>query len=113
MTISDWLRSRTPPAPPALVSRVELALGAHVHGDSATASDRLLDAAVSLLQPLVVREDAGRDCALDLLAADALVTYVFEAASTDVDGLDSRTREAMGRLAGLAPAGNVRPIARG
>jgi len=32
--------------------------------------------------------DGGRELALDLLAADALVTYAFEAqAETDVDGL--------------------------
>ena len=105
MTITEWLRSRTPAAPEALVARVEEALrtrGAGAAGVEA-APERLLDAALSLLQPLLARESAGRESALDLLAADALVTYAFEAASIEPEQLDARTRDAMLRLTRLAP----------
>jgi hypothetical protein len=103
VTIAEWLRSRTPPAPEPLVARVEAALGRHRSEDAERAPELFLDAAVGLLEPLLAREHAGRDAALDLLAADALVTYAFEAASADPEQLDARTREAMVRLAGLAP----------
>jgi hypothetical protein len=104
VTIAEWLRSRTPPAPEPLVARVEAALGGYRTADAERAPELLLGAAVGLLQPLLARKHAGRDAALDLLAADALVTYAFEAASADPEQLDARTREAMIRLAGLAPS---------
>lgn len=113
MTIRAWLRSRTPPAPAPLLARLEAALGPALDDDASSAPARLLDAAVELLRPLVARDDAGRDCALDLLAADALVTYAFEAASDDVDSLDGLTHDAMRRLASLAPDGNAVRHARG
>jgi hypothetical protein len=113
VTVAEWLRSRTPPPPEALVVRVEAALGGPAAAtDAAVAPERLLDAAVLLLEPLLAREDAGRECALDLLAADALVTYAFEAASVDAERLDERTRAAMERLAGLAPSSDDRVRAR-
>ena len=104
MTIGEWLSASTQPAPEPLVARIEAALGRHGTEDAARAPERLLDAAVGLLQPLLARENAGRDAALDLLAADALVTYAFEAASAHPEQLDARTRDAMIRLAGLAPS---------
>lgn len=113
MTIAEWLRSRTPAAPPALVARVEAALGPEAGATLEAAPERLLAAAVSLLEPLLARDDAGRESALDLLAADALVTYAFEAASAEPEALDERTRDAMMRLARLAPADADRLPARG
>jgi hypothetical protein len=113
VTIAEWLRSRTPAAPAALIARVQAALGAESSAVAEAAPERLLDAAVSLLEPLLAREDAGRESALDLLAADALVTYAFEAASADPEALDARTRDAMIRLACLAPADADRLPTRG
>jgi hypothetical protein len=112
VTIAQWLRSRTPPAPEALRARVEAALGSSASSDVGAAPELFLSAAVTLLEPLLARDDAGRESALDLLAADALVTYAFEAASTDGDQLDTRTRDAMVRLAGLAPDRDDRLRAR-
>ena len=112
MTIAEWLRSRTPPAPEPLVARVEAALGSHQVADAERAPELLLHAAVGLLEPLLAREHAGRDAALDLLAADALVTYAFEAASSHPEQLDARTRDAMIRLAGLAPTSTERVSGR-
>ena len=108
MTIAEWLRARTPPAPEPLVARIEAALGNHRTVEAERSPELLLDAAVGLLEPLLAREHAGRDAALDLLAADALVTYAFEAASADPEQLDAQTRDAMIRLAGLAPGDTER-----
>ena len=113
MTIVEWLRSRTPPAPDALVARVEDALGPDAADGVDDAPERLMDAAVRLLQPLLARERAGRESAVDLLAADALVTYAFEAASSEPERLDTRTRDAMLRLAQLGPGAGDHLPARG
>jgi hypothetical protein len=55
----------------------------------------------------------GRECAPELLAADALVTYAFEAASDDSPRLAGRARDAMTRLARLAAVGSAVPPASG
>jgi hypothetical protein len=78
------------------------ALGTDAGRDAAAAHTACLDAAIRLLEPLLRDERPGRDTALDLLAADGLVTYAFEAAAHDFDALDTRTGEAMLRLARLA-----------
>jgi hypothetical protein len=44
----------------------------------------------------------GRAAALDLLAADALATYAFEAAADDPDAIPARARAAMARLSSFA-----------
>jgi hypothetical protein len=43
-----------------------------------------------------------RDCALALLAVDAVVTYAFEAAADDPERLEARTEAALARIADLA-----------
>ena len=113
MTLAAWLQSRTPPAPPALMARVELALGGGLAADLSDVPDECLRAALSLLEPLLDRDEARRECAIDLLAADALVTYGFEAASANVDGLDARAADAMARLALLARGGDDASDPRG
>lgn len=102
MTVGAWLRAREPAPPAALAERVRMALGADESRDAADAYTVCLDAAVRVLEPLLGEERPGRARALDLLAADALVTYAFEAAATDVEALNERTAEAMLRLARLA-----------
>lgn len=103
MTVEEWLRSRTPPAPPALLARVLDALADGRARDESEAATVCLDSAVRLLEPLLHEGRPGRESALDLLAADALATYAFEAAGADFERLDDRTASAMMRLAGLAP----------
>ena len=102
MTVGAWLRSREPAPPDALAQRVRTALGADASRDAADAYVVCLDAAVRVLEPLLGEQRPGRARALDLLAADALVTYAFEAAGSDVDALNTKTAEAMVRLARLA-----------
>jgi hypothetical protein len=91
--LSAWLDERRP-APPAtlrahLSRRAEVVLGGR--------PDDLADAGRALLARVLARPAAGRELALDLLAADALVTYAFEAqAELDADGLVALARRVAG-----------------
>lgn len=104
MTVSEWLDGRTPPGPAALRARIDDALGAAAAGDSATATTACLAAAERLVEDLMLRDCTSRESALDLLAADALVTYAFEAASETPAELVQRATEAMLRMAVLGAA---------
>jgi hypothetical protein len=55
-----------------------------------------------LLKQLLSGDCTSRDCALDLLAADALVTYAFELAANDPSRIGERAQHATVRLAALA-----------
>lgn len=103
MTIGAWLRERAP-APPQLSARVAQVMGDRVDRKADEASTVCLDAAEELLRELLARPSVGRESALDLLTADALVTYAFEAASEMPESLDARATDAMRRLASLALA---------
>ena len=79
-----WLESRRP-APPGTLARH---LAAAVTDSPADLPDHLIETGRRLLGRVVADPDGGRELALDLLAADALVTYAFEAqAEQDVNGL--------------------------
>ena len=90
MTVSDWLDGRTPAPPPVLGARIREALG-----------DLCLAAAERLVGGLLAGDCTSRDCALDLLTADALVTYAFEAAEQSPADLVPRAAAAMRRIAAL------------
>ena len=98
-----WIDERDPPPPPALAARVRAAIGsAPAVGRSIPAA--ALDAGVHTLAAVLRERDATRASAIDLLAADALVTYAFEAAAETPSGVDAIARDAMVRLARLATA---------
>ena len=63
-----------------------------------TGGSRGIGAATALLQ----HDSTRRECALDLLSVDALVTYAMEAAAEDPDTFASRVHDAMDRLAAAA-----------
>lgn len=102
MTVADWIRARSPAPPPAFMALVIASLGRRANDDAAGATECCLDAAIALLDELLVGEPLQRDDASALLAADALVTYAFEAAARAPGRLDDRAAEAMVRLAALA-----------
>lgn len=104
MTIGEWVRARQPEAPPALAARVADVLEPFAAEDAGTAAGRCLDAAERLLVDLLARANAGRECALDLLTVDALVTYAFEAASDEPLLLEERAHRAMLDVARLGAA---------
>ena len=101
MTVREWLANRRPAPPSALASRVAEALSERLNDDASGMFDYAIDAAMSLLAEVVMRPTAGRECALDLLTADALTTYAFEAAAAEPEQLVRRADDAMRRLAGI------------
>ena len=99
MKAGDWIAQAQPEAPERLVARVREVLATNPKARQMGVAEALLDAADALLR-LVLREgdDPARERALDLLAADACVTWAFEAAADDPDTLGARARETMQRL---------------
>jgi len=79
-----WLSARRPAAPEPLAAH----LATLVHDSRRTLPESLAATGVELLGMVAAAPEAGRELALDLLAADALVTYAFEAqAELDIEGL--------------------------
>lgn len=106
MTAAEWIAAAKPEAPERLVARVLAVLEvldaqlAATKATKASVAESLVDAADALLRE-VLADAAGpaRDKALDLLAADACVTWAFEAAADDPSSLGDRAKATMERLA--------------
>lgn len=96
MKLHEWLASRNPPPPPALAARINEAVAAFPGDDQPF--DVLVDAAQAILATL----PAGRQGALDLLAADALLTYAFEVSAEECASIAERADSAISRIASLA-----------
>ena len=105
MTIGEWIDTRTPSPPPELRSLVRAALGAAAMEDARWTADRCVDAAERLVAEVLGEGRTSRAHAAELLTADALVTYAFEAASDEPATLLARAHGAMTRLARLGAAG--------
>lgn len=98
-----WIAGRVPVAPPAIVARIDAALVETAAGSSPDpVVDDCLRAAEGILARLLADGATNRSAALDLLTADALATYAFEAASENPDALVGQARAAMARLSALA-----------
>lgn len=83
-----WLRGQLGEAPSALLETMVSALA----GDAADVPAELSDAALRLYAR-VARGEGGREDALPLLAADALLTHAFQAqAELRPEALDSLVR---------------------
>jgi hypothetical protein len=100
-TVGDWLAAREPAPPPVLRARLETVLGEALTLDRHESADACLAAGERLLAA-VLGDVVNRRCALDLLAADALVTYAFEAAAETPGDMAARATRAMHRIASLA-----------
>ena len=94
MTGPDWLSRRTPAPPDDLASAIRSAVPI---GDPTPT--QLLGAARALLERVLNNECAQREAALDLLTADALVTYAMEIAN-EAGSLGNLPEFAMSQLAG-------------
>jgi hypothetical protein len=105
VTVREWLSSRVPAPPAALAIRLTDALQNHLDDDAGAMYDCAIDTAATLLAEVIARPTSGRECALDLLTADALTTYAFEAAATDPATLERRSENAMHRLAEIGARG--------
>jgi hypothetical protein len=100
MTEADWLSRRTPSPPEELASAIRSALDARRSPNKEDPSPtELLQAAQLLLERVLANECAQRESALDLLTADALVTYALEIAN-EKGSLSAFPELAMEKLAG-------------
>jgi hypothetical protein len=102
VTVGEWLRAREPRPPAALTARLEEVVGSDMQRDASAGCEVLLAASERLLAQLLNVGATSRVSALDLLVADALVTYAFEAASTDAASIPRHASHAMQRIAELA-----------
>jgi len=100
---AEWIARARPEAPERLIARVREVLEANPKVKELGVAEALLDAADALL--VLVLRDGGeparehaRERALDLLAADACVTWAFEVAADNPDTLVERARTMMHRL---------------
>jgi hypothetical protein len=101
VTIGEWLAARRPSPPPALRTRIATLLGDSLSRDAADTTEVCLEAAERLVRPLLAGNSTTRGSALDLLTADALVTYAFEAAGEAPANLAARAEDAMSRIASI------------
>lgn len=102
MNARRWIAERPEQPPVRLRARLDEVTGVAV--ESVPAADALAAAGRDLVGSLLAAGATARDAALDLLAADALVTYAFEAAADDPASLDARAAATMRAIAALVPA---------
>lgn len=100
-----WISAHAEQPPAALRARLDSLVG----GDALLAGDApvpaaLLHAGTGLLATILGSGSTQRDAALDLLTADALVTYAFEAAADDPGSLDAQAASAMRTISALVDA---------
>ena len=88
-----WLRARTPEPPRLLQERLERHVRAvPAERLGATMTDAMGALGLIALDASLARGETGDEAALDLLAADAFVTYAFEAAAEEGVEVDSMAR---------------------
>lgn len=103
MSHAAWVRAHGAEAPAALVDRVLEVLASHAEWHAVPTADALLGAGEELLASVLGEHSGeGRAVALDLLAADACVTWAFEAAADAPGTLPARAEAAMQRIAEVA-----------
>jgi hypothetical protein len=101
-SLQSWLDARQPEAPAALKRRIAEAVAEHPEWETMPRSRALLLAGEWLLEHVLAASPKDRNAALDLLAADACVTYGFEAAADDPGEFTKLADRAMQRIAQLA-----------
>lgn len=108
MDALEWITTREPRPPAALVARMGRALGENGAQGESSVSSQLLTAAAGILarsdsssasEPVVMNATGPRasvrSAAVDLLAADALITYAMEYASGDCGSVEAVADGAM------------------
>ena len=93
--LSDWLAARTPRPPHELSSALS-----RVVGEAMCIESEIPSALIERAKGLLAVVGTDRDAAVDLLAADALITYAMEAAA-EADSIDSAAEHAMQGIAGV------------
>ena len=89
-----WLAERLPSAPPLLAWRLdELVRAAPPEAFRGSMTETMGRLGIVALDRSTARGETGDEVALDLLAADAFVTYAFEAAAEEDADVAGRARE--------------------
>lgn len=101
MTLGEWLDSRAPAPPAALADALRAELGHERDLPLADASAALLKAGERVLKRVLQAEPQTPAIAPDLLLADALVTYAFEAVAESASGAEDFARDAMAHLGAM------------
>lgn len=101
MTLGEWLDSRAPAPPVALAHALRAELGTDLGLELSEAPAALLRAGERVLKRVLQAEPQTPAVAPDLLLADALVTYAFEAVAESASGVEQFARDAMARLGSL------------
>lgn len=97
--VRAWLAARTPPVPALLAERLEVFVrAAAAERLAGTETDALGALGLLALQGSLARGETGDEVALDLLAADAFVTYAFEAASEEGADVGRSAAELLTRM---------------
>ena len=99
---AEWLASREPAGPPALVNRVRELLASHPEWERLPRADVFIDASEALLRRVLEGGAMARANALDLLAADACITWAFEAAAEHPDAIAAHAERATQGIAAIA-----------
>ena len=103
MIIREWIDSRSPLPPAALADALRAELAADLDAPATDAPAVLLRAGERVLKRVLQANPQTPAIAPDLLLADALVTYAFEAvAESAAAGADQFARDAMARLGALS-----------
>ena len=92
--LRDWIASRKPEPPAQLARRLAEIVGDETF-NGASSANILIDRGVETLRSVT----SDREGALDLLAADALITYAMEAAADDLSTMGSTAAVAIQRIA--------------
>ncbi len=99
MSLVQWIDRRELVPPPALRRRLDGAVTATRAVEALPVPDAALEAALQLLDGLLRAADLSRGGAIELLAADALMTYAFEATADTPERLEALAEQAMRRIA--------------
>ncbi len=103
LTPAAWIRAHAIDAPEPLLARVEGVLSSPAVSATLPVAEALLRAGEVLLDTVLEEGTGeGRAVALDLLAADACVTWAFEAGADEPGTLSARAEAAMQRIAEVA-----------
>lgn len=100
ISVAEWLQTRTPPAPENLLARMNAEIEKLGTSDADVSPKALADAGASILKSLDEQGSTDRSSALDLLAADALFTYAFEAASNSTEEIRDASRYVLDKVTG-------------
>lgn len=99
---AEWLASRDVDAPPELTACVRALLASRPEWERLGRADAFILASEQLLRRVLVSGAVARASALDLLAADACVTWAFEAASDEPKTVPALAERATKGIAAIA-----------